>query len=92
MKKTIRVIVKGKVQGVFYRASTQEEARKLGLKGWVRNLPNGDVEFVASGDEDKLKELIDWAHKGPPLAKVREVIVEEIQTDEEFSDFEVRYF
>lgn len=66
----IHVVVKGKVQGVYYRASTQAQAQALGLTGWVRNLANGDVEFEAQGSQDKLDSLLLWAQKGPARAQV----------------------
>lgn len=69
--KRIHVVVTGIVQGVFFRASTVEEARRLGeIKGFVRNLPDGSVEIVAEGPEEKLKKLLAWAHHGPARAKV----------------------
>ncbi len=67
--------VSGRVQGVWYRASTVEEARKLGLKGWVRNLPDGRVEILVEGRKENLDRLIAWCHEGPPLAIVDEVRV-----------------
>jgi acylphosphatase len=66
----VRCLVSGRVQGVFYRASTQRKAEALGLTGWVRNLPDGRVEVLASGPEDALKELRDWLWQGPPHAAV----------------------
>lgn len=62
--------VSGRVQGVFYRASTQETARRLGLIGWVRNCEDGDVELVACGDDRSLEELEQWLWQGPPSAQV----------------------
>jgi acylphosphatase len=69
-QRRIHVIVKGRVQGVYYRASTQEQAQALGLTGWVRNLANGDVEFEAQGSQDKLDSLLLWAQNGPARAQV----------------------
>ena len=68
--KQVHLFVRGRVQGVFFRASTQREARRLGLTGWVKNRPDGAVEVLAEGDEDEIKELIGWAHKGPGAARV----------------------
>jgi acylphosphatase len=70
----IHCLVAGRVQGVWFRASTQREARRLGLTGWVRNLPDGRVELMASGPEAPLAELERWLHRGPPAAQVDEVI------------------
>jgi len=67
------IVVSGKVQGVYYRVSAAKKAEALGVKGWVRNLPNGDVEMLAQADESKLKALFDWCHEGPRLAKVATV-------------------
>lgn len=62
--------VSGRVQGVFYRASTLEHARRLGLTGWVRNSDNGDVELVACGTVAQLEALEQWLWQGPPSARV----------------------
>lgn len=70
-----RFRVSGRVQGVFYRATTQDTARRLGLTGWVRNRPEGDVELVACGDEAALKQLEEWLWRGPSHARVQEVTV-----------------
>jgi acylphosphatase len=73
--KQVQVTVRGRVQGVYFRASTQREARRLGLTGWVRNRPDSSVEFCAEGEEEGLKELIAWAHRGPSAARVERVDV-----------------
>jgi acylphosphatase len=65
-----RFRVGGKVQGVWFRASTREEAVRLGLRGYARNLPDGDVEVLAIGDEDALQRLAVWLQVGPPMARV----------------------
>ena len=72
-QRRIHVIVSGKVQGVYYRASTQEQAQALGLTGWVRNLANGDVEFEAQGRHEQLDSLLQWARRGPTRAQVQTV-------------------
>jgi acylphosphatase len=69
-KKHYHVIVAGRVQGVFFRASAMDKARHLGLKGFVRNERNGNVYIEVEGDEAALKEYIEWCHIGPPAAKV----------------------
>ncbi|TBW59457.1 acylphosphatase [Marinobacter halodurans] len=74
----IRVRVSGLVQGVFFRASTQEQARAKGISGYVKNLPDGRVEVVACGDEDALERLVEWLHKGPDRARVDHVDVETV--------------
>jgi acylphosphatase len=68
------VFVTGKVQGVGYRMSTWEVANKLGLKGWVRNLPDGRVEAVFEGSRDVIEEMIAWCHQGNPPAVVKNVV------------------
>lgn len=76
----LRLLVHGRVQGVFFRQAAAEEACSLGLRGWVRNLPNGDVEIVAEGPRRELKILAAWANQGPRLARVTGV-------EEEWSDY-----
>lgn len=83
----IRAIVSGRVQGVAYRASTADEARRLGLTGWVRNLRDGSVELQAQGPPETVEALLGWCHDGPPAANVTGVVVDEIpvvETDREF--------
>lgn len=69
------VFVTGLVQGVFYRASTQETARSLGLSGWARNLPDGRVEAVFEGPRAAVEHAVEWARTGPPRAEVDRVEV-----------------
>lgn len=71
-----RCLVSGKVQGVFFRASTQREARMLGLTGHAANLPDGRVEVLVCGDEAAVKALIDWLWEGPQHAEVENVETE----------------
>jgi acylphosphatase len=70
MKKHYSITVQGRVQGVFFRQSTHEEAQKLGLNGTVQNLPDGSVEIHAEGNEEKLNQLLDWCKNGPQHARV----------------------
>lgn len=65
-----RFIVTGRVQGVYFRQSTVDQARQLGLSGWVRNLPDGRVEGVAGGEQATLETLKNWLRRGPPAARV----------------------
>ncbi len=74
-QKQVHLLVRGRVQGVSFRASTQREAQRLELTGWVRNRPDGSVEIAAEGSEEALKEFIVWAQKGPPTALVEHVDV-----------------
>ena len=86
--KHLSIRVTGKVQGVFFRASTQEEAQRLGLGGWVRNEADGSVRIEAEGDEDALDRLVAWCKHGPKQARVADVVVEEGEV-EGYSDFQV---
>jgi len=67
------LLIHGKVQGVYYRASAQAKARELGLSGWVRNLRSGEVEALVAGPETAVEAFIAWAHDGPPAARVSRV-------------------
>lgn len=74
----IHCFVSGLVQGVWFRAGTNEEAKKLGLTGWVRNVPDGRVEVLACGERDKVMLLAEWLKTGPKRAKVSECSYEEL--------------
>ncbi|MBU0532966.1 acylphosphatase [Candidatus Micrarchaeota archaeon] len=87
----IHIKVRGHVQGVFFRANTQEYARRLDLKGWVRNLGNGTVEILAVGEKDHLEQLLEWCHEGPSGAYVTEVEHEWVENKENFTGFNVRH-
>jgi acylphosphatase len=64
------LVIEGRVQGVFFRDSTRREAAVLGLKGWVKNRFDGSVEVVAEGPRDKVEQLVQWCHHGPPASRV----------------------
>ncbi|MDP9491202.1 MAG: acylphosphatase [Actinomycetota bacterium] len=70
-----RVVVRGRVQGVFFRAETRDRARSLGLAGWVRNVPDGTVEAVFEGDGEKIESMLIWCRRGPTLAEVEDIEV-----------------
>jgi len=72
----VHLLVSGRVQGVFYRQSTVDEARRLGLAGWVRNLPDGRVEVLAEGEREGLEALARFCRRGPPAARVDDVAAE----------------
>ncbi len=91
MTKAVHLIISGRVQGVFFRSHTKKIADSLGLKGFVRNLPDGGVEAVAVSDEDKIKEFILWCKKGPQHAEVTDVKINYPEIKEEFDSFEIRY-
>ena len=86
----LRMMVSGRVQGVGFRFTARDEAQGLGLKGWVRNRPSGEVELVAEGREDVLKMLAAWAHLGPPAAQVSRVHEEWSEYTGQFADFRIR--
>lgn len=87
----LHVFISGKVQGVFFRFHTMGRARSLGLKGWIRNLPDERVEAVFEGEKNKVEEMIGWCRKGPPSAEVSDLEVIEERPTKEFRSFEVRY-
>ncbi len=83
------VYVSGDVQGVFFRDSTREQAERLGLSGWVRNIPDGRVEALFEGPSDKVREVVRWCEQGPPHAAVENVDVEFDTAQEGLSGFQV---
>lgn len=72
-QKRIHLLIRGRVTGVYFRASAVREAKRLGLTGWVKNKPDGTVELVAEGEEDQVKDLLAWAQHGPSTARVDRV-------------------
>ena len=86
------VFVEGRVQGVFFRANTCEEALSLGIAGWVRNCADGRVEAVFEGKEELVQKMIDWCHVGPQGALVRNVAVNWEEPTKAFKTFSIKYF
>jgi acylphosphatase len=76
-----RVLISGRVQGVFFRDTCRRLAEERGVAGWVRNLPDGRVEAVFEGPAEDVRPLVDWAHHGPRLAMVDAVAVEAEQPE-----------
>lgn len=70
-----RVVISGKVQGVYFRGTAEDEARSSGLTGWVRNTPDGQVEAAFEGEQAAVEAMIAWCHRGPPAARVTGVTV-----------------
>lgn len=86
-----RIFVRGLVQGVGFRWSMQQMARRFGVRGWVRNLPDGRVEAVIEGRRDRVEMLIEWAKRGPSGAEVWSVDIYWERYKGEFDDFYIRY-
>jgi acylphosphatase len=89
-KARVHVKVCGRVQGVYFRASTVEQGRRLGLSGWVMNCADGSVEVAAEGEIDQLEQLVNWCHHGPPGAQVKEVRAQWEAPKEEFRNFYIK--
>ncbi len=87
----IRIIVTGKVQGVFFRQALKVMAKKNNIFGWVKNLTDGRVEAVLEGDEKKVSRLVEWSHGGPANARVEDVEIHNEKFSGEFSKFDVLY-
>ena len=85
----VHLLISGRVQGVYYRRDSRIEALRLGLNGWVRNLPDSKVEIIAEGEEKKIEEFIRWCYEGPSRAIVREVKVIRERSKEEFETFRI---
>ena len=91
MKSNAHVIISGRVQGVWFRATTKQKAEQLSLTGWVRNTHDGCVEAVFEGEKSLVKEMIEWCHRGPPLSKVENVEVKKQEPTNSFDGFSVKY-
>ena len=91
MIKHYNITITGKVQGVFYRASAKEKAQKLGIKGFVKNQPDGSVYLEAEGELSSLEQLVEWCYKGPEKAIVEKITKIEAPL-KNFEKFTVQYF
>ncbi len=87
----VKLLISGRVQGVFFRASALRKARELGLAGWVRNTSCGRVETLFEGGDQEVSEMMSWCRQGPPAALVSEVAVVEEPYRGEFTDFSLRF-
>jgi acylphosphatase len=87
----LNVVVSGLVQGVCYRAFVQEHARLLGLRGWVKNLPDGRVEAEIEGEENVIETLVVQMRKGPAMAHVTDLMMTKLPFQGQYSDFQVRF-
>jgi acylphosphatase len=82
--------VRGRVQGVWFRASTRGEGERLGLHGWVRNRSDGSVQAFAQGDAAAVDAFVVWCRSGPPAAEVTQCVVEEVAPDDALREFRIR--
>jgi len=89
--KRVHLLIKGRVQGVYFRQSMMETAEKNNVLGWVQNLPDNRVEAILEGNDSSIDAVIEWAHFGPAGAVVDELKIIEENYIGEFSDFEIRY-
>lgn len=87
----LHVLITGRVQGVFFRARTKEVADRLGVRGWVKNLPEGSVEAVFEGDAPLVQEMMQWCHQGPPLSVVDQIKIRSSGSPSGFKDFQIHY-
>ncbi len=87
----MRIIVTGKVQGVFFRQALKVMAKKNNIFGWVKNLTDGRVEAILEGDEENVSRLVEWSHGGPANARVEDVEIRNEKFSGEFSKFDVLY-
>lgn len=90
--KRVHVIVEGRVQGVFFRAYTRDEAVRLGLSGWVRNRPDGSVEALIEGARNAVEKMLQWFHQGSPNSIVAKVHITEEPPVGDSNTFEIHYY
>ena len=87
----VKLIIQGRVQGVWFRDSTRREAMHLGVTGWVKNRRDGGVEVVAEGPADRVNKLVAWCHHGPSYARVTDVYETREEWQGEFDSFDIVY-
>ncbi len=87
----VRLVIEGRVQGVWFRDSTRRQAMALGVTGWVKNRWDGGVEVVAEGPEDRVRQLVAWCHHGPSLARVTDVRETPEEYQGEFDSFDIAF-
>ena len=88
--KALRMKISGIVQGVWFRASTKEQAERYGVSGWVRNVMDGSVEVHAQGDEQAVEKLYQWCRRGPSGAVVESIVAEDVKVEPETRGFVIR--
>ena len=89
LMKHLQIVIKGRVQGVYFRAYTQKKAKQLAIKGTVRNRTDGSVEILAAGEEQYMEKFVQWCHKGPLLAGVTTITQTPMQTHPLYTDFTI---
>ncbi len=87
MMRKVKILVTGRVQGVYFRAFTQKKANQLSIKGYAKNLPDGRVEIIAEADAVTIEKFTTWCHKGPITARVDQVEITELAPNNEFNAF-----
>ena len=85
---TLQLLILGQVQGVFYRATAKKVAEELDVKGWIKNTKDNNVAAIITGTEEQVQQFIEWCKKGPPGARVSDVIATVVD-DENFDEFEI---
>ncbi|MEA2055992.1 MAG: acylphosphatase [Candidatus Thermoplasmatota archaeon] len=91
MNTNVFVRISGRVQGVWFRANTKQKAEQLGVTGWIRNTSNGCIEAIFEGDENMVKEMLDWCNHGPAQAKVENVEIKNQPVTNAFDGFAIKY-
>ncbi len=87
----VHTYISGRVQGVFFRATTHRAAIGFHITGWVRNMPDGRVEALFEGNNEDVDKMLKWCHVGPPAARVDKVITEEETFIGEYTDFQIKH-
>ena len=90
MLRRVKILVSGRVQGVYFRMFTQNKAKHFDIKGCARNLPDGRVEIIAEADHSSIENFIKWCHKGPITARVDYVEIIELESDGVLTSFEIK--
>ncbi|HEY8219030.1 MAG TPA: acylphosphatase [Methylobacter sp.] len=90
MIRKVKILVSGRVQGVYFRLFTQNKAKHFHIKGSAKNLPDGRVEIIAEADNMTIEKFIKWCHKGPITARVDHVEITELPHDEALTSFEIK--
>ena len=90
MMRRVKILVSGRVQGVYFRLFTQNKAKHFAVKGHAKNLPDGRVEIIAEAKHASIEQFITWCHKGPITARVDHVEIIELQPDELLTSFEIK--